>query len=713
MHNSITKNKLGFVPIAVALGTVALIAAIFLLAPTQADADEPGNATIHAEKIICDDEQYLPNGQVSNPITFSTATEWLGLGQNSDHCWLDANWDFEWRYGSNSPWNLFSMSNPAIVQTNLGRVETREVWDDDYIPFTGTSGSDVTAEFYCASDVTNYDNLEWLTTLVPGEDYYCIGFNVPEPYCGDGEVQIPNHQGQDEDCDGEQGCSDECTWEPATVNTQKVVCDDEQYLPNWGTGGSDINTNTVTNFLATGDNNLHCQVDQDWQFEWSPDGVGNPGDNTVGPAGLNWTPFTGSVDFPAFTERVWFREIWNNDYIPFTYSNANNDSDNISAEFYCNDDVFHYDNWEWIDNLQPGQPYYCVGFNVEIPVCGNNRVQPGEQCDDGDLNGDPNQCNAECTDTTTPVCGNTIVEVGEECDGTKDCNVDCTLIPEPVVPQAVILEPVLAIDKVVGEAKVGPSDTVTYTVTVTNNGDVTALNVSLEDILPGGFLFSVSGTDTNTWDLGDIAVGEDVIVTYDVVVGKDVADGTYENLAVAYAENYGNVSDKEPVKVEMVPVVLGEEAPALTITKTNDAKMANPNQTVNYEVVVTNVGGAPAMNAMLHDTLDEGLVFAGTATETVSEWELGDLVPSESVTIVYEVTVLSNATDGVYNNIAVASADDVTDVSADADLEVVTIKVLGAETPEELPVTGAGMLTLLTAGAVLLGTGLISRKRTK
>lgn len=285
-------------------------------------------------------------------------------------------------------------------------------------------------------------------------------------------------------------------------------------------------------------------------------------------------------------------------------------------------------------------------------------------------------------------------------------------------------EPVLTINKTVGEATVSPSDTVTYTVTVTNTGKVPAEGVTLDDILPGGFTFSVYETDTYTWDLGDIKVGEEVTVTYDVVVGKDVADGTYENLAVVSVKDsnkdskgYGNVSVKEPVKVKIVPIVLGEETPELTITKKVDTEKANPIDTVNYEVVVTNVGGAPAMNAMLHDTLDEGLIFAGTATQTTAQWELGDIVPTESVTILYEVTVLSNVTDGTYQNTAVASADDVTDVSAQADLEVVTIKVLGAETPEELPeelpVTGAGILTLLSAGAVLLGTGLISRKRTK
>jgi cysteine-rich repeat protein len=56
-----------------------------------------------------------------------------------------------------------------------------------------------------------------------------------------------------------------------------------------------------------------------------------------------------------------------------------------------------------------------------IPYCGDGIVDPGEQCDDGALNGTPDHCDANCTE---PGCGNGIVDPGEECDdgNTQSCD---------------------------------------------------------------------------------------------------------------------------------------------------------------------------------------------------------------------------------------------------------------------------------------------------
>lgn len=63
---------------------------------------------------------------------------------------------------------------------------------------------------------------------------------------------------------------------------------------------------------------------------------------------------------------------------------------------------------------------------IPFPICGNGRVEPTEQCDDGN---DDNQdgCNVLCL---FPVCGNGAVELGEQCDDTTlpnpaGCSADC------------------------------------------------------------------------------------------------------------------------------------------------------------------------------------------------------------------------------------------------------------------------------------------------
>ena len=71
--------------------------------------------------------------------------------------------------------------------------------------------------------------------------------------------------------------------------------------------------------------------------------------------------------------------------------------------------------------------------NDACPVCGNGTQEPGEECDDGNV--DPfDGCESDCTVTVYDICGNGIVEAGEDCDfGTANsdtepdsCRSDCT-----------------------------------------------------------------------------------------------------------------------------------------------------------------------------------------------------------------------------------------------------------------------------------------------
>jgi cysteine-rich repeat protein len=68
-----------------------------------------------------------------------------------------------------------------------------------------------------------------------------------------------------------------------------------------------------------------------------------------------------------------------------------------------------------------------LGWQV-LTKCGNNNLDPGEDCDDGDLD-DGDGCDSNCTVTG---CGNGITTAGEACDdgnasNTDACKTDCTL----------------------------------------------------------------------------------------------------------------------------------------------------------------------------------------------------------------------------------------------------------------------------------------------
>ena len=163
-----------------------------------------------------------------------------------------------------------------------------------------------------------------------------------------------------------------CVPDVLTIEATKVVCDAEEYLPNWGKGGPDVTETTATDWVAQSDG--HCALAPDWQFEWGFEDVSNPGDTLYGVAGGDWNTFgptdsdgvaTVNIDDLQGSAHLWVREVLKDGYIPFTYgqNNATN-IDDKSAEMYCHTDVLNYDNYDRIDDPALDETFYCVAFNT-------------------------------------------------------------------------------------------------------------------------------------------------------------------------------------------------------------------------------------------------------------------------------------------------------------------------------------------------------------
>ncbi len=160
-----------------------------------------------------------------------------------------------------------------------------------------------------------------------------------------------------------------------------------------------------------------------------------------------------------------------------------------------------------------------------------------------------------------------------------------------------IAVPEIIPDKTANVTDANFGDNVTYTVTVTNDGDVDASQVVIVDQL-GNDLKYVSSSDGGVWD------EKTNTVTWIV----DLAAGETKTLnVVATVVGYGNVTNYLAVgnKTSKINV----NVPEITPNKTADNKNPNFGDNVTYTIVVSNDGAADAKNVVVKDILAPGFKF--------------------------------------------------------------------------------------------------------
>ncbi len=145
-------------------------------------------ATVVATKVVCDNESDLPDWSgTQHMINATTAQDYVDQSEGS--CRIDPEWQFQWaptsasnpgdNTGEAQGWTTF-VSSAVIELADMTSVWVREVWNGDYVPFTGTADTDkVSAEMYCNGDVLHYDNLDYARGLSDGGTVYCVAFNAP------------------------------------------------------------------------------------------------------------------------------------------------------------------------------------------------------------------------------------------------------------------------------------------------------------------------------------------------------------------------------------------------------------------------------------------------------------------------------------------------------------------------------------------------------
>ncbi|MEG2194369.1 MAG: SdrD B-like domain-containing protein, partial [Terrisporobacter sp.] len=212
-------------------------------------------------------------------------------------------------------------------------------------------------------------------------------------------------------------------------------------------------------------------------------------------------------------------------------------------------------------------------------------------------------------------------------------------------------------------------DTLTYTLTFKNTGNVNANNVIITDplpagttLVPGSLISSIPYTGTDLASgltlTAPITPGQTLTITYKVLVGNTIptpnpipntATSSYTftvNPAIPDSASSNGTTNTVDTQINHADLL----SPG-NFVKTVDNKLAKVGDTLTYTLVIKNTGNVNANNVVITDPIPNGTAFvAGSITSTIpfngtspaSGITLTAPIPAGgSVTITYKVTVVS------------------------------------------------------------------------
>ncbi|MGD0065515.1 MAG: putative Ig domain-containing protein [Streptosporangiaceae bacterium] len=219
---------------------------------------------------------------------------------------------------------------------------------------------------------------------------------------------------------------------------------------------------------------------------------------------------------------------------------------------------------------------------------------------------------------------------------------------------------VLTITGTASASTATPGATISYTVTVTNSGQVADTGATFTDALAGVFddatynldatatAGSVSFTSPNLTWTGTLAAGASATITFSVVVNNpDTGNKTLTSTITSTTAGSNCASGSTDARCASTVTVL---VPGLTIALTANAASTTPGATVGYTVTVTNSGQTAYTAATFTDPLagvlddaaynSDATATAGTVAYTSPNltWT-GPLAIGATATITFTVTV--------------------------------------------------------------------------
>ncbi len=336
-------------------------------------------------------------------------------------------------------------------------------------------------------------------------------------------------------------------------------------------------------------------------------------------------------------------------------------------------------NVQFIDMISAGASF--IPNSVTVNGVSQSNLNPITGFAIGDiLVGETSIVTFQATVTTIPTSG-TITNVA-------NITGSFTLVPEE--PPVVVTEPSnttitsvnrgrFSVIKTVNKQATRLGDTLTYSVQVTNTGTVTATNVQFIDVPPPSLEFVPESVQINGipqvgldpfvgFSLPDLAVGDSVIITFEVTVIAIPTSNSIMNTA-RITGNFELIPGEPPFTITnssnttVTPVNRG----SLDMLKEVNNSIVGVGETVTYRVRILNTGTADAMNVQFIDVLSQEAVFVpnsvtvnGVARPGVNPqvgFTILDIPVGETAIVTYEATITSFPDGGTVVNVAGALAE--------------------------------------------------------
>jgi uncharacterized repeat protein (TIGR01451 family) len=245
----------------------------------------------------------------------------------------------------------------------------------------------------------------------------------------------------------------------------------------------------------------------------------------------------------------------------------------------------------------------------------------------------------------------------------------------------------LGVTKIVDDASPNEGDSITYTVTVTNNGPDGATGVEITDLLPTGVTYVSDGPSqggytpgTGVWSVGALSNGASATLDLTATVDSGTAGTTVSNTASLTAvdqtdTNGTNDSDSADITVIAVDVA---------VTKSVDDPAPNEGGAIVYTITATNNGPDMATQIDVTDVLPAGVTYVsdspsqGTYNSGTGVWDVGNLIDDAFATLAITATV-DAGTGGttIINSAAVTAVNQVdVDPGNDADSASLTVQAI-------------------------------------